>query len=438
MRGAGGGGGGGQPPHLLPRAWRRRRSAAAACRRSTVAGNRRPAPALGSYPQLPGPARLWGRRLLSCSFGLVGLTVSAPACRARPPAAGHRDFIKNMISGAAQADVCLLMVPADGNFTTAIQKGDHKAGEIQGQTRQHARLINLLGVRQLIVGVNKMDSDTAGYKVRGRAGRGGAGRQRGHLERGGSGAHAGAAGGAGRLAACRSGARRAPGPAGSPPKAGLLGGRWEGSLWQAAGPVAAAERRRGRPARQRTRGGACGAPGALRSSRARPRAPAPPLCLRPAQEDRYKEIRDEMKHMLVRVGWKGDFVEKSVPVIPISGWMGDNLIAKSTNMPWWNGMDVTNLVNKSIHVNTLLDALNDFAEVRGRAGGRRRRGSAAGLEAGLRGAARRGGALCSGGAVRARGLCCPAWQVLALQRGLAGGLAGGQAGWQADEQGGAS
>ena len=69
-----------------------------------------------------------------------------------------------MISGAAQADVCLLMVPADGNFTTAIQKGDHKAGEIQGQTRQHARLINLLGVKQLIVGVNKMDSDTAGYK----------------------------------------------------------------------------------------------------------------------------------------------------------------------------------------------------------------------------------------------------------------------------------
>ena len=78
-------------------------------------------------------------------------------------APGHRDFIKNMISGAAQADVAVLMVPADGNFTTAIQKGDHKAGEVQGQTRQHARLINLLGVKQIVVGVNKMDCDVAKY-----------------------------------------------------------------------------------------------------------------------------------------------------------------------------------------------------------------------------------------------------------------------------------
>jgi len=78
-------------------------------------------------------------------------------------APGHRDFIKNMISGAAQADVALLMVPADGNFTTAIQKGDHKQGVIQGQTRQHARLINLLGVKQIIVGVNKMDSTEPPY-----------------------------------------------------------------------------------------------------------------------------------------------------------------------------------------------------------------------------------------------------------------------------------
>ena len=78
-------------------------------------------------------------------------------------APGHRDFIKNMITGASQADVAVIMVPADGNFTTAIQRGNHKAGEVQGQTRQHARLINLLGVKQIIIGVNKMDCDVAKY-----------------------------------------------------------------------------------------------------------------------------------------------------------------------------------------------------------------------------------------------------------------------------------
>merc|ERR1712129_578354 len=72
-------------------------------------------------------------------------------------APGHRDFIKNMITGASQSDSALVMVPADGNFTTAIAKGNHKAGEIQGQTRQHSRLINLLGVKQICIGVNKMD-----------------------------------------------------------------------------------------------------------------------------------------------------------------------------------------------------------------------------------------------------------------------------------------
>jgi len=76
---------------------------------------------------------------------------------------GHRDFIKNMITGESQADVALLLVPADGNFTGAIAKGNHKAGEVQGGSRQHARLIYLLGVKQLIVGVSKMDSETAKY-----------------------------------------------------------------------------------------------------------------------------------------------------------------------------------------------------------------------------------------------------------------------------------
>ena len=72
-------------------------------------------------------------------------------------APGHRDYVKNMITGAGQADVALLLVPAEG-FETAIARGDHSTGEIQGQTRQHARLLGLLGIDKLIVGVNKMDA----------------------------------------------------------------------------------------------------------------------------------------------------------------------------------------------------------------------------------------------------------------------------------------
>merc|ERR1712078_611621 len=65
-------------------------------------------------------------------------------------APGHRDFIKNMISGAGQADVALLMVPADkGGFEKAVAKGNRATGEIEGQTRQHSRLINLLGVEKV-------------------------------------------------------------------------------------------------------------------------------------------------------------------------------------------------------------------------------------------------------------------------------------------------
>jgi len=159
-------------------------------------------------------------------------------------APGHRDFIKNMLTGASQADVALLMVPADGNFTTSIARGDHKAGEVQGQTRQHAVLINLLGVKQLLVGVNKMDCDVAKY---------------------------------------------------------------------------------GQP--------------------------------------RYDEIKNEMKEMLVKIGWKKEFVDESVPIIPISGWIGDNLITQSANMAWWTGADVKTVGGVKAHVHTILDVLEKAVEI---------------------------------------------------------------------------
>jgi len=156
-------------------------------------------------------------------------------------APGHRDFIKNMITGASQADVALLMIPADGNFTTSIAKGNHKLGQVQGQTRQHGRLINLLGVKQLIIGVNKMDCDVAKYG-----------------------------------------------------------------------------------------------------------------------KDRYDEIKAEGTSMLAKLGWKKDFIAKSVPVLPISGWIGDNLIEKSDKMAWWEGQTVTNLKGVEMKVVTLADVLEKF------------------------------------------------------------------------------
>jgi elongation factor 1-alpha len=156
-------------------------------------------------------------------------------------APGHRDFIKNMISGASQADVALLVAPADGNFPTAIQKADHGTGAVPGQTRQHAVLINLLGVKQVIVGINKMDCDLAGYK-----------------------------------------------------------------------------------------------------------------------EERFVELREEMRHMLAKVGYKKNDLDNTL-FLPMSGWKGDNLLTKSKNMAWWKGQDLKvtqpdgSVVD--VHVDTLVDAL---------------------------------------------------------------------------------
>ena len=71
-------------------------------------------------------------------------------------APGHRDFIKNMITGTSQADVAILVISAPaGEFEAGISKN--------GQTREHALLSFTLGVKQMIVVVNKMDEKTVNW-----------------------------------------------------------------------------------------------------------------------------------------------------------------------------------------------------------------------------------------------------------------------------------
>jgi len=71
-------------------------------------------------------------------------------------APGHRDFIKNMITGTSQADCAILMIASpQGEFEAGISK--------EGQTREHALLSFTLGVKQMIVCCNKIDDKSMNY-----------------------------------------------------------------------------------------------------------------------------------------------------------------------------------------------------------------------------------------------------------------------------------
>jgi len=71
-------------------------------------------------------------------------------------APGHRDFIKNMITGTSQADVAILMIAGrSGEFEDGFGK--------EGSTKEHMTLANTLGVKRMICCVNKMDVTTPPY-----------------------------------------------------------------------------------------------------------------------------------------------------------------------------------------------------------------------------------------------------------------------------------
>jgi len=122
-------------------------------------------------------------------------------------APGHRDFIKNMITGTSQADCAILMI--------AGGQGEFEAGYAKnGQTREHALLAYTLGVKEMIVCINKMDDKSVNWS-----------------------------------------------------------------------------------------------------------------------EERYNEIKEELTKFLTKCGYKA----KDMDFIPISGWNGDNMIERSTNMKWYKG-----------------------------------------------------------------------------------------------------
>jgi len=138
-------------------------------------------------------------------------------------APGHRDFIKNMITGASEADAAVLVVSAKkGEEDVALNTG--------GQAREHAFLLYTLGVRQIVVLINKMDDQTVKYS-----------------------------------------------------------------------------------------------------------------------EQRYNEAKQDVQTLLRNVGFiRTPADEGKIDIIPVSGWTGENLVKPSTNMPWYKGPSLFQVLDKFV------------------------------------------------------------------------------------------
>ncbi|KAJ3495896.1 hypothetical protein NLJ89_g10562 [Agrocybe chaxingu] len=71
-------------------------------------------------------------------------------------APGHKTFVPSMISGAAQADIAILVISArKGEFETGFERG--------GQTREHIMLVKTAGVAKVVIAINKMDDPTVNW-----------------------------------------------------------------------------------------------------------------------------------------------------------------------------------------------------------------------------------------------------------------------------------
>lgn len=76
-------------------------------------------------------------------------------------------------------------------------------------------------------------------------------------------------------------------------------------------------------------------------------------------QNHFYDIKQKVIQMLIKTGWKKEFIEECVPIIPIaSNYNGDNLFTRSEYMPWWTGCHVKTLSGNSIHAHTLSDVFD--------------------------------------------------------------------------------